>query len=109
MYQLQFINFIYDRTNLTHLELNNINLFIGNWSNHQLQKTICIRHGDNTTQNQCRILFIDTTHQRIKFSPLHQDQIIYILDYDDSQHILMQTSSQDGIGTSRPILYERLI
>lgn len=37
MYQLQFINLVYDTTKLTHLEQTNINLFIGNWSNHQLQ------------------------------------------------------------------------
>ncbi|HDI0388160.1 TPA: staphostatin B, partial [Staphylococcus aureus] len=35
--------------------------------------------------------------------------ITYILDYDDTQHILMQTSSKQGIGTSRPIVYERLV
>ncbi len=34
MYQLQFINLVYDTTELTHLEQTNINLFIGNWSNH---------------------------------------------------------------------------
>lgn len=68
MYQLQFINLVYDTTKLTHLEQTNINLFIGNWSNHQLQKSICIRHGDDTSHNQYHILFIDTAHQRIKFS-----------------------------------------
>ncbi|MFW2643917.1 staphostatin B, partial [Staphylococcus aureus] len=52
MYQLQFINLVYDTTKLTHLEQTNINLFIGNWSNHQLQKSICIRHGDDTSHNQ---------------------------------------------------------
>ena len=31
MYQLQFINLVYDTTKLTHLEQTNINLFIGNW------------------------------------------------------------------------------
>ncbi|MCD0910629.1 staphostatin B, partial [Staphylococcus aureus] len=30
MYQLQFINLVYDTTKLTHLEQTNINLFIGN-------------------------------------------------------------------------------
>lgn len=67
MYQLQFINLVYDTTKLTHLEQTNINLFIGNWSNHQLQKSICIRHGDDTSHNQYHILFIDTAHQRINF------------------------------------------
>ncbi|HCY0327310.1 TPA: staphostatin B, partial [Staphylococcus aureus] len=57
MYQLQFINLVYDTTKLTHLEQTNINLFIGNWSNHQLQKSICIRHGDDTSHNQYHILF----------------------------------------------------
>lgn len=56
MYQLQFINLVYDTTKLTHLEQTNINLFIGNWSNHQLQKSICIRHGDDTSHNQYHIL-----------------------------------------------------
>ncbi|MDI1744342.1 cysteine protease inhibitor staphostatin B [Staphylococcus aureus] len=92
MYQLQFINLVYDTTKLTHLEQTNINLFIGNWSNHQLQKSICIRHGDDTSHNQYHILFIDTAHQRIKFSSIDNEEIIYILDYDDTQHILMQTS-----------------
>lgn len=88
MYQLQFINLVYDTTKLTHLEQTNINLFIGNWSNHQLQKSICIRHGDDTSHNQYHILFIDTAHQRIKFSSFDNEEIIYILDYDDTQHIL---------------------
>ncbi|EUT76215.1 staphostatin B, partial [Staphylococcus aureus] len=105
MYQLQFINLVYDTTKLTHLEQTNINLFIGNWSNHQLQKSICIRHGDDTSHNQYHILFIDTAHQRIKFSSIDNEEITYILDYDDTQHILMQTSSKQGIGTSRPIVY----
>ncbi|MHC5954141.1 staphostatin B, partial [Streptococcus pyogenes] len=48
-------------------------------------------------------------HQRIKFSSIDNEEIIYILDYDDTQHILMQTSSKQGIGTSRPIVYERLV
>ncbi|HCY7268354.1 TPA: staphostatin B [Staphylococcus aureus] len=109
MYQLQFINLVYDTTKLTHLEQTNINLFIGNWSNHQLQKSICIRHGDDTSHNQYHILFIDTAHQRIKFSSIDNEEIIYILDYDDTQHILMQTSSKQGIGTPRPIVYERLV
>lgn len=86
MYQLQFINLVYDTTKLTHLEQTNINLFIGNWSNHQLQKSICIRHGDDTSHNQYHILFIDTAHQRIKFSSIDNEEIIYILDYDDTAY-----------------------
>ncbi|MCW1278212.1 cysteine protease inhibitor staphostatin B [Staphylococcus aureus] len=109
MYPLQFIHIVYHPTKHTHLEQTNTNIFIVNWSNQQLQKSICIRHGDDTSHNQYHILFIDTAHQRIKFSSFDNEEIIYILDYDDTQHILMQTSSKQGIGTSRPIVYERLV
>ncbi|WP_256075848.1 cysteine protease inhibitor staphostatin B, partial [Staphylococcus aureus] len=36
-------------------------------------------------------------------------EITYILDYDETQHILMQTSSKQGSGTARPIVYDRLV
>ncbi|MGT0299238.1 cysteine protease inhibitor staphostatin B [Staphylococcus aureus] len=109
MYQLQFINFIYDTTKLTHLEQTNINLFIGNWSNHQLQKSICIRHGDDTSHNQYHILFIDTAHQRIKFSSIDNEEIIYILDYDDAPAYPHANVIQTRYWHFAPIIYERLV
>ena len=94
MYQLQFINLVL-RHNKTHTsEQTNINLFIGNWSNHH-QKSICIRHGDDTSHNQYHILLSIRHINALNFHLLIMKKSFISL-IMMTQHILMQTSSKQG-------------
>lgn len=107
MYQLQFINLDFNPSTLTKEQLNLIQQFLGNWKNQSLQKSISIRYERHTHLNQYQIIQIDSNHQRIKILPEDNQQIIYTLDYEDAQHILIQTSIHHSYGTSRPIRYEK--
>lgn len=107
MYKLQFINLDYDPSTLTKEQLNLVQHFFGNWKNYSLQKSVSIRYESHTYLNQYHIIQIDTSHQRIKILPKDNQQIIYTLDYEDAQHILIQLSIHHSYGTSRPIRYEK--
>ncbi|MEX2948759.1 cysteine protease inhibitor staphostatin B [Staphylococcus warneri] len=105
MYQLQFIH-INDDT-LTKSEQDTMQLFVGNWINQSIQKSFGIHIGVDTSHNQYQILQIDTEHQRITLTSEENPQLMYILDYEDSKHIIIQTSVKNSYGTSRPIRYEK--
>lgn len=108
MYKLQFIHINDDALTLTKSQQDTIHLFLGNWINPAAQKSMSIHFGVDTSHNQYQILLIDTEHQRIKLTSEVDPQLMYILDYEDTNHIFIQTSVKDSYGTSRPIRYEKI-
>ena len=105
---LHFIHINDDALTLTKSQQDTIHLFLGNWINPSAQKSISIQTGVDTNHNQYQILQIDTEHQRIKLTSEVDPQLMYILDYEDTNHIFIQTSVKDSYGTSRPIRYEKI-
>lgn len=107
MYQLYFIHINDDAHTLTKSHQDTIHLFLGNWINPSAQKSISIHTGVDTSHNQYQILQVDTEHQRIKLTSEKAPHLMYILDYEDTNHIFVQTSVKNSYGTSRPIRYEK--